>query len=374
MITDRRTVLAASLAVAGLSALPARAEVAAYDAVLDGVVAETRPVALAAGVVTREGLAWSAVRGVRRFGGDDPATLDDRWHLGSNTKAMTAALYARLVEQGRARWDTPLHDQFPGAAVDPAWSGTTIRDFLHHRAGVRDADALGMVFYMTARADVRPLVEQRRAIAEKMLAGPPTGTRGGYEYANANYILAGAAIEAVTGEPWEETMRTEMFGPLGLTSGGFGAPAHDIRGGGNAWGHRWAGGATHIPVDPSDPGGDNPLALGPAGTAHMTLADYATWLRLFLTDGSGWLKPETMALLAAPGAGEGRPYALGWLAPPNVPWAGGPALMHEGSNTLWHAAAAVAPARGVAFIGLANVSMEAGAASGLMPGLVRTLV
>jgi hypothetical protein len=47
--------------------------------------------------------------------------------------------------------------------------------------------------------------------------------------------------------------------------------------------------------------------------------------------------------------------------------------MHEGSNTLWHAAAAVAPARGVAFIGLANVSMEAGAASGLMPGLVRTL-
>ena len=94
MITDRRTVLAASLAVAGLSALPARAEVAAYDAVLDGVFAETRPVALAAGVVTREGLAWSAVRGVRRFGGDDPATLDDRWHLGSNTKAMTAALYA----------------------------------------------------------------------------------------------------------------------------------------------------------------------------------------------------------------------------------------------------------------------------------------
>jgi hypothetical protein len=80
-----------------------------------------------------------------------------------------------------------------------------------------------------------------------------------------------------------------------------------------------------------------------------------------------------MALLAAPGAGEGRPYALGWLAPPNVPWAGGPALMHEGSNTLWHAAAAAAPARGVAFIGLANVSMEAGAASGLMPGLVRTL-
>ena len=47
--------------------------------------------------------------------------------------------------------------------------------------------------------------------------------------------------------------------------------------------------------------------------------------------------------------------------------------MHEGSNTLWHAVAAVAPRRGVALIGLANVSVEAGAANGLMPGLVRAL-
>ena len=47
--------------------------------------------------------------------------------------------------------------------------------------------------------------------------------------------------------------------------------------------------------------------------------------------------------------------------------------MHEGSNTLWHAAAAVAPVRGVAFIGLSNQGTEAGAANGLMPGLVRAL-
>ncbi|HGP6143943.1 TPA: hypothetical protein ACLNOX_003661, partial [Vibrio cholerae O1] len=82
MKTDRRTVLAASLAVAGLAVLPARAaggvDPAACEAALDAVFAETRPVALAGAVVTREGLAWSGVRGVRRFGGDDPATLDDR--------------------------------------------------------------------------------------------------------------------------------------------------------------------------------------------------------------------------------------------------------------------------------------------------------
>lgn len=384
MTVDRRTVLAGGLAggglaagglaagglAAGLAASPARADASAYEAALDATFAETKPVALAGGVVTREGLAWAGTRGVRKAGGAEAVTLDDRWHLGSNTKAMTAALYGRLVEQGRARWDAPLGELFPGATIDPAWAGATIREFMRHRAGVKDADALGMVFFMTARADARPLTEQRRAIAERMLAAPPTGTRGAYEYANANYILAGAAIERITGQSWEDVMRAELYEPLGLTSGGFGAPPQDANGGANAWGHRW-GGATQTPIDPADPLSDNPAALGPAGTAHMTLADYATWLKVFLTDGAGWLKPETIAMLTDPAGQAGQPYALGWISLPNAPWAGGRVLAHEGSNTMWHAVAAVGPAKGAAFIGLANVSMEAGAANGLIPGLAR---
>ena len=375
---DRRTVLAAGLVSglgSGLSGVAAPAwgrDVRGYEAALDAGFAETAPVALAGGVVTREGLVWSGVRGVRKAGEGDPATLDDRWHLGSNTKAMTAAVYARLVEQGRASWAASLGDLFPGATIDPAWDGTTIRDFMHHRAGLKDADALGLFFFMTARGDPRPLPEQRRAIVDRALAAPPTGTKGAYEYANVNYMLVGAAIERITGGSWEEAMRAELFTPLGLASGGFGAPLHDAKGGSNAWGHRGAGGA-RAAMDPADPGADNPAALGPAGTAHMTLADYATWLRVFLTDGGGWLSPGSVALLTTPGAGEGTPYALGWVVSPNAPWAAGPALMHEGSNTMWHAAAAVAPARGAALVGLCNEGIKVGAANGLMPGLVRAL-
>lgn len=376
---DRRTVLAAGLA-SGLAGVAAPAlgrdemgrDVQGYEAALDAVFAETAPVALAGGVVTRDGLVWSGVRGVRKAGEGDPATLDDRWHLGSNTKAMTAALYGRLVEQGRASWAAPLGELFPGATIDPAWEGTTIRDFMHHRAGLKDDDALGMVFFTTARSDPRPLPQQRRAIVDKALAAPPTGTKGAYEYANADYILVGAAIEQITGGSWEEAMKAEVFAPLGLASAGFGAPLHDAKGGANAWGHRGAGPA-RVAMDPADPGADNPAALGPAGTAHMTLADYATWLKVFLMDGGGWLSPETVALLTTPGAGEGLPYALGWIAPPNIPWAAGPVLMHEGSNTMWHAVAAVAPARGAALIGLCNQGPEVGAANGLMPRLVRAL-
>jgi len=77
--------------------------------------------------------------------------------------------------------------------------------------------------------------------------------------------------------------------------------------------------------------------------------------------------------VATPGAGEGMPYALGWIAPPQIPWAGGPVLTHDGSNTLWYATAVVAPARGVAFIALSNQGAGQAATTALMRKLVGRL-
>jgi CubicO group peptidase (beta-lactamase class C family) len=211
-------------------------------------------------------------------------------------------------------------------------------------------------------------------VVERILGGAPTGTRGAFEYANANYILVGAAIERIKGQSWEAAIQAELFAPLGLTSAGFGAPTANTAGGANVWGHRGEGEA-RVAVDPATPGADNPMALGPAGTVHMSLVDYAAWLRLFLTDGGGWLAPDTLARLTTSGpvAGTGTPYALGWIAPPRVAWAGGPVLTHDGSNTLWYATAVVAPARGAAFIALTNQGAGQAATTALMRALIGRL-
>ena len=344
---NRRHVLAVGAAVAVAPSAARAQDEAAFDAALTTAFETVKPVALAGGVVTAQGLAWSGVRGVRRAGGDNPATTNDRWHLGSNTKAMTAALFARLVEQGRARWAMPLAEAFPDLTIDAGWDGATLDDFMTHTAGLKDEAVMGMAWLMTARADPQSLPAQRRAIVEKALAAPPSGERGTFAYGNANYVLVGAAIEVVTGGSWEEAMQAEVFGPLGLASAGFGAPA----GSDNAWGHRRMG-ETAVSMDPVDPGSDNPLALGPAGTVHMTAADYARFLQVFLTEGGGWLKPETVRRLVTPG--EGRNYAHGWIVLPPQPWAKGLVIAHEGSNTLWHAIALVDPAGGRAVFGLSN--------------------
>ena len=136
MFATRRALLGgfAALPLAGVFPAVARArrDEAAAEAALDAVFAEVAPPALAAGIVTREGPGWAGVRGVRRSGHEAAVTLEDRWHLGSNTKAMTAAVFGRLVEQGRARWAMPLAEALPGLTLDPAWTGTTLDLSLIH--------------------------------------------------------------------------------------------------------------------------------------------------------------------------------------------------------------------------------------------------
>ncbi|MCS6622929.1 beta-lactamase family protein [Roseibacterium beibuensis] len=356
MTTSRRSLITclAALPFAAAPRVTWARDAAPMDAVLGEVFEASAPVALAAAVVTREGVAWSGARGVRRFGQSDPVTRNDRWHLGSNTKAMTAAVLARLIEQGRARWAMPVVGAFPGMTIDPAWSGATLDDFMHHRAGLLDASVMGREWLMTARSDPHTLPEQRAAIVAKALGAPPTGTPGQFAYGNANYVLVGAAIERMTGGAWEDAMRAELFQPLGLSSAGFGPSNGD-----NAWGHRGAG-DQRIAMPPDHPGADNPAALGPAGTAHMTLDDYGRFLAAMMGARPEWLGADSLRRLTTPPAGGPPAYACGWGVA-RQPWGGvggpGPVLAHDGSNTMWYCSVAMAPERGLALVTVANDGM-----------------
>lgn len=346
MFVNRRALLGGFAVLPLAGALPASARTNGAEAALEAVFAETAPPALAAGVFGRDGLGWAGVRGVRRAGHGAKATLEDRWHLGSNTKAMTAAVFGRLVEQGRARWDMPLAEALPGLVIDPAWAGATLDQLMRHRAGLLDAGLLDQAWLIAAHADQRPLPEQRAAFAARALGAPPAGPAGEFAYGNGNYIVLGAAIEAITGHPWEAVMEAELFRPLALASAGFGAPRGEA-----PWGHR--GG---VPVNPAG-FADNPRALGPAGTAHMSLADYARFVAAMMGGAPDWISDETRRHLLTPASGAPLGYAAGWGVG-TAPWAGvgeaGPTITHSGSNTMWFATVLAAPERGLGYIALCN--------------------
>ncbi len=309
---------------------------------------------------------WQGVAGRRAVENDTSVDVADPWHLGSNTKAMTAALVARHVEHGRLGWEARLGELLPDIAMDAAWRETPLVSLLAHEAGLLDSGLIGPAWLIRARADTRSLPAQRQAFAAEALSRPPAGPPGTFAYGNANYIVAGAALEALTGQSWEAQMQAELFDPLGMAGAGFGPPAGDA-----ARGHQEVAGQLQS-LAPESPGADNPAALGPAGTVHASLADYARFLAVF-TEAGDWLTAESVARLATPS----RPaasYALGWGLT-RQPWASGPVLVHEGSNTRWHAIALVDRDGGRALATVSNGGPRGRAACvGLAQALRRTYV
>lgn len=371
MIANRRALLMGLAAAPAMGALPslawARDRKAESDAALDAAFAENAPPALAAGVVGRDGMIWSGARGVRRSGGDEAASVDQKWHLGSNGKAMTGLLYGKLVEQGRVKWAATLGDILTGSTIDEGMKSVTIDELLCHVSGLKEADLMNRDRMMAAHSDTRPPHEHRADFARDILGQAPTGQRGTFAYSNTGYVLAGAAIEAIMGKPWEQVIQAELFDPLGMTTAGHGAPRGD-----DPWGHRALPDGRFGAVDPAR-GADNPAPFGPAGRMHMSVADYGKFLRLYVTQGGGYVSAATMEKLLTPPPGMPQPYAYGWGIRTGDAWAaGGPALFHNGSNTMWYASANVAPARGLAVFSIANeVSKGREANPALMAKLIQ---
>ncbi len=95
---------------------------------------------MAAAVLRGERIIAQGVAGVRKRGTAERITLDDQFHLGSCTKAMTATLVAMLVEEGKLNWTTTLGELFADTVkpMHPAWEKVTLRQVLAHRAGLRN--------------------------------------------------------------------------------------------------------------------------------------------------------------------------------------------------------------------------------------------
>jgi CubicO group peptidase (beta-lactamase class C family) len=91
-----------------LGASATRAQDGGLDAYLEAVRARHALPALAAAVVKDGEVIASGAVGVRALGTDVPVTVEDRFHLGSDTKAMTATLAGMMVDEGRLRWDSTI--------------------------------------------------------------------------------------------------------------------------------------------------------------------------------------------------------------------------------------------------------------------------
>jgi D-alanyl-D-alanine carboxypeptidase len=320
-----------------LVAVPDASAARSLDEELEAMRAEHELPALAAAVWRDGKLLEHAAVGLRKA--DDPAskvTTADLWHLASNTKAMTATLIAIYVDRGTIAWNDTLASLFKGTKIDPGYAKVTLDQLIRHEGGVDGGIVSPELWKQLWEDGDKP--DARAKFVAATLARPPAQPPGTFVYSNAGYMIAAAALERRAKKPWEQLMRDELFGKLGMTSCGFGAPGTPPPSSTDSgvvvdqpWGHD-AGGA---PIAPG-PAADNPPGLGPAGTVHCSLEDYGKFLALHATGKPDLVSPEAMQHLHT---ARDQGYAGGWRV---VSSPRGSRIGHSGSNTMWYATAMVA--------------------------------
>ena len=313
--------------------------------------------ALAGAIVTSKGLVGVGAVGVRKYGTNTPVTIDDEFHLGSDTKAMTATMLATLVEQGKLSWSTTIEEVFPDLAIkmNPAYRKVTLEQLLAHRAGFTDESwPKGKNLADMYNLPGTPR-EQRAAYVATILAERPVNQPGStFLYSNRSYAVAGAMAERVANESWEDLLRKRVFDPLGMKTCGFGAMGTpDSRQIDQPWQHVLLTFGIHRAIAPG-PRADNAPVIGPAGTVYCSVVDWGKFVTAHLRGEQGEpgiLKPETFKRMHSPPFG--GDYGFGWLVA-DRPWAGGRALTHAGSNTQNFAIVWMAPAKDFAVLVMTN--------------------
>jgi CubicO group peptidase (beta-lactamase class C family) len=188
-----RTVLVAM--VLGCAAGSAGAQ-ASLGALLTPVLARYELPALAAAVVRDGNVVAVGAVGTRKAGAKIPVTVHDRFHLGSDTKAMTALLAAMLVEEEKLRWDSTVAEVFPELAeqMDPGLRRVALEQLLSHTSGIPSdnavfGDLLGKAVLQDGNLD-----ELRYWLLQQWSAQPLESEPGTtFAYANMNYTICNDA-------------------------------------------------------------------------------------------------------------------------------------------------------------------------------------
>jgi CubicO group peptidase (beta-lactamase class C family) len=150
-----------------------------------------------------------------------PLKADQTFRIASVTKMFTAAMVLKLAQLGKLSLDDTLATYVPGIANGQA---ITLRQLLNHTAGVSDIVDDPQPGFFARKVDTATL------IAEIKKRAPAFSPGARFSYSNAGYILLGAVIEKVTGEPWQDAVRTNLIEPQGLKNTGYGDNARIIPG------------------------------------------------------------------------------------------------------------------------------------------------
>ncbi|HZO86046.1 MAG TPA: serine hydrolase domain-containing protein, partial [Verrucomicrobiae bacterium] len=230
------------------------------------------------------------------------------FQLQSITKSFTATAVMMLVEDNKLSLEDKISKYFD--TLPPSWAPITIHHLLTHTSGIKD-------FINEPTVDLKKDLEPQDVIRslEKLPLNFSPGER--YAYSNTGYHLLGMIIDKITGDTWQNFLRTKIFKPLKMKSTDVNSATCDLanRALGYTWrSNRFERGAYIAPT-----------ILGYAGGGILsTVDDLTKWDRALFTD--QLISRSTLEQMWTPARlnnGNKAGYGLGWvvddyLGVPNV--------------------------------------------------------
>lgn len=303
---------------------------------------------LAAALVADGEVVWSAGYGTTGSTGE-PITAQTPFLLASVSKSITAVAVMRLVDAGAITLEDPVSMHLPQLA--PGGDEVTVGDLMFQQSGLDTGHGLEV------------MVDEPDAPLETNVARFRPGLRAdaGFAYSNANYDALALLVARVSGRPFEDFLRAEVFRPLDMTATTDPEAAYRA---GLAEGHyHWlfAGFRAQIPPLPDGAVGSyrifaSALDVGHALAMHVGGGEY---------DGRRFLEPRSLSVLHT-----GEPvspdldarYGGGlWVHPAQSEWMTGASaayafLEHDGSSLAYRSYIWLMPELGLALVLLANAN------------------
>ncbi|MCE1189834.1 MAG: beta-lactamase family protein [Ignavibacteria bacterium] len=320
-----------------------------FTQVLDSLRLKSSLPALAGAVILTDTILYADAVGCREMNGPVNVTSNDQFHLGSCTKAITAALIGILVDEKKLDWNSTLIQLFPeySEIMREEYKLVTVKQILSHTSGIERTPSVDPVG--------NSLTEQRLSALKTTLQRYPVTLPGHFSYSNLGYMVAASIAEKVTGQEYEKLLMDKLLTPLGITSAGFGPMGtsgaidqprqHTIYG-------------TPIVADETS---DLIPSMDPAGRLHLSISDWSRFIQFIMQArlGNSALLSKASANVITTGFVNsdvpGSTYAMGWYVS-HQEMANGEALTHGGCNGLNYFAAWISPTRGLAVIAATNIA------------------
>ena len=138
---------------------------------------------------------------------------DTLFGIASNTKAFTSAALAKLVDEGKLRWDDRVIDHLPEFRLYDSYvtREMRVRDLLSHRSGLGLGQGDLMIWPSTDKS-VSDILSGLKYLK------PASSFRSKYAYNNLMFVTAGEVVARVSGISWNDYVEKHILQPLKMTN------------------------------------------------------------------------------------------------------------------------------------------------------------